>query len=229
MTTIARAVGRSSGGLHPPPQGQTGRAIGADNNVVEQPNLHQLQRLLDADGDGAVGGGGLRVAARMVVKGDDRRGIQQERPLHDFARVDFRAVHGAEEQVFDRQDGVPDVEEDAAEDFPVPVSAVGAEERCGGGRVGERAQPIQLAAQDALGGFQDLLVSVGPFQPQVVRFHGEVSRGGSASWSRPSAPPDRLRTHERARVRARSGGRNGSRAKRPWQAPPRPAQRESMK
>lgn len=48
--------------LHPPPQGQTGRAVGTDNDVVEQPNFHQLQRLLDARRDGAVGGGRLGVA-----------------------------------------------------------------------------------------------------------------------------------------------------------------------
>lgn len=119
--------------------------------------------------------------------------------------VNLGAVHGAEEEVFDRQDGVLRVEKDAAEDFTVPVGAVGSEEGGGDGRVGDLALTLQLPAQDALGGFQDLLVSVGLLQPQAVRFHGEFSRGGSASWSRPGVPTARLRTHERARASAHSG------------------------
>lgn len=185
--------------------------------MVEEPDFHQLQRLLDASRDGAVGGGGLGVARRVVVEGDDGGGVQQERPLDDLAGVDLGTIYGAEEEVFDRQDGVPGVEKDAAEDFTVPVGAVGAKEGGGAGRVGDLALTLQLPAQDALGGFQDQLISIGLLQPQVARFHGEFSRGGSASWSRPGVPTARIRTHERARVSARSGGRNGSRGERPWE------------
>lgn len=48
--------------LDPPPQRQAGRTVGTDDDVVEEPDFHQLQRLLEAQGDGAVGGGGLGVA-----------------------------------------------------------------------------------------------------------------------------------------------------------------------
>lgn len=184
--------------------------------MVEEPDFHQFQRLLEAEGDGAVGGGGLGVARRVVMEGDDGGGVQEQRPLDDLAGVDLGAVHRAEEEVFNRQDGVLRIEEDAAEDFAVPVGAVGAEEGGGAGWVGDLALTLQLAAQNALGGLQDLLVSVGLLQPQVGRFHGEVSRGGRASWSRPGVPRDRLRTHERARASAHSGGRNGNREKQSW-------------
>ena len=115
--------------------------------MVEKPDFHQFQRLLDAGRDGAVGGGGLGVARRMIMERDDGGGVQQERPLDDLAGVDLGAVHGAEKEVFDRQDGVLCIEEDAAEDFTVPVGAVGSEEGGGAGRVGDLALTLQLPAQ----------------------------------------------------------------------------------
>jgi hypothetical protein len=157
--------------------------------VVEEPHFDQCQCLLDASCDGAVGGRGFGVARRVIVEGDDGGGVEQERPLYDFARVNFRAVDGAEEEVFDSQDGVPRVEEDAAEDFAVAVSTVGSEEHGCAGRFGELALALQLAAEDAFGGFEDLFVSVALGQPHVVSIHGVVSRGGVPRGAGPARRP----------------------------------------
>ena len=129
--------------------------------------------------------------------------------------MDFCCIDSAEEEVFDGQDGVAGVEEDAAEDFAVAVGAVGSEEGAGTGGFAELALTFQLAAEDAFGSFEDLFVSVALGQLHVVCFHGVVSRGGIASWSRPSAPSARFAPMSEHAC-ARSGGRNESREKLAW-------------
>jgi hypothetical protein len=173
--------------------------------MVEKPDVDRGQGLFDLASNDPVGTGRFRVAGGVVVEGDDRSGIQHERSFDDLARVDFRAVHRAEEEIFDREDGMANVEEDAAEDFAITVSAVGAEKSSGACRFDELALAFEFVSQDAFGGFEDLFVLVAPIQPHVVGLHGVVSRGGSASWSRPSAPSARFRIHERARDSAQRG------------------------
>ena len=76
----------SDAGYPPPPQRQAGRAVGTDDDVIEELDFHQFQSLLDARRDGTIGGGGLRIARRVVAEGNDDGGIQDKRPASSFSQ-----------------------------------------------------------------------------------------------------------------------------------------------
>lgn len=96
-----------------------------DDQVVEDSDVEEAQRLLQALGDLAVGVAGLRVPARVVVEEDDGDGVEVEGALGDDSVVDFACVCGAAEEMLGGQDVVLGVEEDDAEDFVRQVGAAG--------------------------------------------------------------------------------------------------------
>ena len=118
--------------------------------MIQQPHLHQGQRLLQARGDGAVGGGGLGISRGMVVADDHRRGVVGQRPAHDFARVDLGAVDRALEQLLERQRAMAGIQEQRGEDL-VSASAQALGE-IAAGRVGDRSALRRVPARRPGGG-----------------------------------------------------------------------------
>src|SRR5690606_14580007 len=139
---------RRSHKLHPAAGGEgDGRAV-ADDEVVEQADVDQRQGLLEARGDRAVRGAGLGAAAGMVVPDDHRRRVAGQRVAHHFARMHLRAVHGAAEQLLERQGPVPGVQEQRREHLArMPAQAL-REIAAGRGWVGERLAPLQAGGEE---------------------------------------------------------------------------------
>ena len=61
---------------------------GADDQVVQQPDVHQGQGLLQLARQGDVGRAGFRQARGVVVGQNQGGGVVLQRGLHDLARVD---------------------------------------------------------------------------------------------------------------------------------------------
>lgn len=97
-------------GLYPPPCGQAGVLPTADDQVVEDADVEQRQRLLQALGDFAVGFTGLWIPARVVVEEDDGDGVEVQGTLCYDSRVDIAPVDGAAEEMFGCEDVMLGVE-----------------------------------------------------------------------------------------------------------------------
>lgn len=87
--------------------------------MVQQPDVHQREGLLQAGGARPIRCRGLGIARRVVVEGHHGRGIEQEGPADDLPRGDLGAVDGAVEEVLASQDAMARVQEQAPENFPV--------------------------------------------------------------------------------------------------------------
>ena len=123
-----------------------------DHQMVQHSDVEEGQRLLETICDGTVGCAWLRVAARVVVKKDDRRGVVVQGLLGHDAGVNFAAVDGALEQVLGGDDAVAGIQEDYAKHFVRQASAAGLEEVGGVTGVGDGTLALQAALQDLRGG-----------------------------------------------------------------------------
>src|SRR5690606_16151597 len=138
----------------PPARGEGDGDAVADDEVVEQADVHQRQRLLQARGDGAVGGAGFGAAAGVVVADDLRGGVVHQRAPDDLARVYLGAVHGAPEQLLETERAVAGVEEQDREDLVgVAAQALG-EIAAGGAGVGQRLAALQPGGEEAVAQLQ---------------------------------------------------------------------------
>ena len=90
--------------------------------MVQDADIDQAQRLFQARCQRMVGGAGLRMAARMVMDEEYRRRMVAQALLQHHARVNFRAVQAALEQLLVADQAVPRVQVQAREDLPVPVT-----------------------------------------------------------------------------------------------------------
>lgn len=135
--------------------------------MVEQSQLDQLQRLLQASGDSAVGGARRRVSRRVVVADDDSGGVVAQRSTDDFAGMDFSPVNGAPEHRLHGDDAVAGVEEDHVEFFVVEVCQAHPQEVAGVIGPVDLALAIKPLAQDGLGLTEDgILAEV--VAPEIV-------------------------------------------------------------
>ncbi|EGD08691.1 hypothetical protein XVE_3075 [Xanthomonas vesicatoria ATCC 35937] len=129
-----------------------------DDQVVNDPNVQEAQRLLQAFGDLAVRFARLRIATRVVVEEDDSDRVELQGTLGDDPAMDLAAVDSAGEQVLGRNDVVLVVQEDDPEDFVRQVSTAG--NQVAAGLVGAMDPALALKAlfQDGRGGEQDALL-----------------------------------------------------------------------
>lgn len=127
----------------------------ADDQVVEDSDIEQRQRLLQAFGDLAVGVARLRVPARVVVEEDDGDGVELQGTLGNDSRVNVAAVDGAGEQVLGRNDVVLVVEEDGAENLVRQVSAAGHQVVAGLVGALDAALALKPSLKDGRGSEQD--------------------------------------------------------------------------
>ena len=65
--------------------------------MVEEANVEERERVLEPAGQDLIRAARLGLAARVVVKDDDRRRVEGERPLRDDPRVDLRTIDRAGE------------------------------------------------------------------------------------------------------------------------------------
>ena len=103
--------------LYPAALGHRGRGAVPDDEMVEDADIGQGQRLLEPGGHRTVGGAGFTAAAGMVVRQDDGGGVMGQAALEHLARMYLGAVEGAAEQFFESYHAMPGVEEQAGEHF----------------------------------------------------------------------------------------------------------------
>src|SRR5690606_38552526 len=60
----------------------------SDDDVVDDPDSHDLPRLRHAAGEGEILGTGRGIAARVVVEQEDAGGVREQRGGQDAARLD---------------------------------------------------------------------------------------------------------------------------------------------
>jgi hypothetical protein len=94
----------------------------ANDQVIEQPDIDQLEGRLQAPGDAFVGLAGFGNAGRMIVGKDNSGGIDRQRLLYNLARIDTGAVDRAAKQFIEAQHPMPVVEIQAAEHFVPEVA-----------------------------------------------------------------------------------------------------------
>jgi hypothetical protein len=92
-----------------------------DDQVIENPDVDECQRILQARGDQLVGLAWFGDAARVVVREDDCGGVVLQGFLNDFARVDACAVDRAAEELLTGDEPVTVVEVDQGEDFVLAI------------------------------------------------------------------------------------------------------------
>ena len=100
----------------PPTRQRYGRTV-TDDQVIEQPDVHQLECGFETPRDALVRVTRLGNAAGVVVGNDHRGGVDRERLLDDLARINRRAVNRAAEELIEAQHPVPVVQVEAAEHF----------------------------------------------------------------------------------------------------------------
>lgn len=85
------------------------------DQVVQQPDIEELERRLYAPGDALIGLAGLGDPGRVIVGEDYGRRIDLQGLLDDFPGVDTGAVDSAAEQLLERQDTMAVIQVQAAE------------------------------------------------------------------------------------------------------------------
>jgi len=109
-----------------PKLAQAGVAVAADNDMVVQYHAERGGGLLDILGHGDVGLGWGRIARRMIVHQDQRRGAELERALDDLARIDRRMVDGSALLAFILDQYILAIEEQDVELLDLAVRDLGA-------------------------------------------------------------------------------------------------------
>ena|ERR1700722_4177072 len=94
----------------------------ADNDVIQQPDVDQRERLLDALGDEFIRLARLGNSRWMIVRNDDRRRIALQRQLDDLARVHARAVNRAAKQLLELNQAMTLIEVEAAKHFVLEIA-----------------------------------------------------------------------------------------------------------
>ena len=74
--------------------------------MVEQPHVHEIQRVPDAARDQLVGVARLGDARRVIMREDHGGGVALQGLLDDFARIDGRVIDRAPKQLIEGQDPV---------------------------------------------------------------------------------------------------------------------------
>jgi hypothetical protein len=77
--------------------GKTIETIVTENEMVEQPYAQQISCFPQACGERPILGTGHGIAGRMIVHGNDRTGVEEDRGLKHFTRM-----HNAERERSDR-------------------------------------------------------------------------------------------------------------------------------
>ena len=102
-----------------PFRAQAGFPTGPDDDVIVQGDPEHVAGLPDLPRHVDVRLGRLGIAGRVIVTKDQCRGVQFQRPLHQFARIDRHMIHSAERHLLVRYEAVATVEEEDMEPLDV--------------------------------------------------------------------------------------------------------------
>lgn len=94
--------------------------------MVEHRDADEVARLMQPFGDENILSARARVPARMLVTGDDARGIVQNRAFEDFSRVNDARIDAPDVRPMDADDPILRVEHDDEEHLTVIIP----DERC---------------------------------------------------------------------------------------------------
>src|SRR5882724_3446560 len=105
-------------GLQPPGLGEGVLGAGADDEVVEDSNVDERERLLEAPGDELVGLAGLGDSRRsVIVKEDHGGGVGLDDDARDLTRIHRGVVDRAAEENLGANQATAAVEQQEAEDL----------------------------------------------------------------------------------------------------------------
>ena len=119
---LSRSRGR---GLEQASIGQRHAGAVADNEVIQQPHVDQIERILDPARNELIGLTWFGHSGRVVMGQDYRCGIALERLFHDLAGVDGGIVDRAAKQLIKSQHPVAIVQKQAAEHLMGPIPEPG--------------------------------------------------------------------------------------------------------
>ncbi|CTP83271.1 hypothetical protein XTALMG727_0576 [Xanthomonas translucens pv. arrhenatheri LMG 727] len=108
--------------LQQSPGSHRDRLIGGDHEVIQQPDIHQQQDVLQPGCDRSISCGDLGMSAGMVVSHHGGCRVQGQRALDHDAWIHLRPVHRAGEQPLHCDEPVPSVKEGHLEMLPSLVA-----------------------------------------------------------------------------------------------------------
>lgn len=179
--------------LQEPPFGEREAGAITHDEVIEDPDVEQRQRIAQSPGDELVRLARLGDSRRMVVRKDHRRRVVRECLPHDFARMHAGAVDRAAEELVEGDQAMAVVEVQAAEHLVRPVAQLGDEEL---GRVARRIQH-RLRAQLLL------IVSPGDFERRLQSAPACEAHAAQPATGRPVGGKEAAQA---ARVRKKRAG-----------------------
>ncbi len=104
------------------PAGQRDAVVVANDEMVKQPYIDEVQRVSDASRYELVGLAGFSHTRWVVVRQNDRRRVSKQRLFDYFPGIHGGGIDGAAKQFIEGQYPVPVVQKQAAEYFVGPVA-----------------------------------------------------------------------------------------------------------
>ena len=129
-----------------PAPGQRGCLAVADDQVVQQPDIDQIERRFQPCRDAFIGLAGFGDARWVIVGEDDRGGVDRKGLLDDLAGIDRSTVDRATKQLVEPEDSVAIVEIQAAKSLMIEMLQAGLQKR-----LGIRGTANRLSARQRLG------------------------------------------------------------------------------
>ncbi len=148
------AVAGAPRGSDPAAGGHRNRGAVPDHQMVDQADVQQPQRAVQAPGEAAVGGGRLRVAGRVVMADDHRGRVVGKRTPQHFTGMYLGLVDRAAEEFLEGQRAVAGVQEKGREHLLLAGAKTGGEIAAGGIGVQHLAAPLDLGLQVPAAEFQ---------------------------------------------------------------------------
>ncbi len=99
--------------------------------MVEHRDADEVARFMQPFGDEDILPARARVPTRMLVTGDDARGIVQNRAFEDFSRVDDTRIDAPNVRPMDADDPILRIEHDDEEHLPVIIPDKGCSDLSG--------------------------------------------------------------------------------------------------
>lgn len=97
--------------------GERVNLVGADDKVVQNANVHQIQRHLEPLGQRPVCLAGLRQTRGVIVRKNDGCRVYRKSRFYNFPRIDAGSIDGTAKQLGERNDPMLVVQFDTQKDL----------------------------------------------------------------------------------------------------------------